>query len=992
MTTTRFTYTRTLLSAAVLAAFATGAFAETWNTATTIGSGQTMTVIDGRIDINNPGHPSATVNVMLNGGQLFISDDSGDAYITGRVDVVGANAALKGKDGQTPIRNLTTGALRLTNGASVELTGNLTGESQKAYYVTVDRTSTLKTGGDITGNFSNVKNDNVLQAGSINVDGSFDTSTSGVTTLTGSTLTASSVSNSGKLHFTREELVTVKATKQGQVIENVGEITAVGDLKFESIVQHGRHGNDYEPDALIKVAGTLTGTEIRNLGKVETGAVVAEKLSNFTNQADTSASLKAGAITVTGAFANGNASGVGSGVIEADSIKAGSFTQKSSSSSTTVVGTVDIDGRLDVAQGTLTAQEIAADTFTSGAGSVITFDKLTIDAANPAQAQVHAGWLKSGDQNLGYGAKFQLTGKVTNKEGGALDSLTVARDAVILKGAELSVKKLTSHGLNNTAILNVETIVSNTNEDGSAGYVWNTAGASIVAGSLTAASVSNGPNAANQQGASITVDNLDVAGSVSLHRTEAGEKGVLTVKDSANIGILKNAGEVYLTGEATIGQVRKGDLKDDTSKVTGTVSMTNAVVTVREASEFGDLTAMNSSLTLGAGEHSISTLTASESEVVVSDIKGTAVTVDAAGADNTLTLRATGEANDVYVNADAAMADLQNVMKTGDKTAAQTVVLDQGEVNDGKIVTLDKDGNVTGSITNRNTVVESYGAVNMLSALLWRDTLNDLGRRMGELRDSPEGVGAWVRFYGGEQEYGAKSVEMKTTSLQIGSDVDVGAGWKAGGAFTYTDGSSNYDAGSGDHRIYTLAAYGTWLGENGRFVDLIARVSRLESEFSATGVDGDYDNTAWSMSAEYGRRFSFAGGAFVEPQVEVTYGRIDGADFNTNTGIRIEQDAFDNLIARVGARTGFVFPEKKGIVYAKFSVAHDFIGESDATVTKGASLNTFHDDVGGTWIEYGVGANFNWTDRTYTYVDFERSNMGEIKDNYKWSVGLRHVF
>ena len=180
MTTTSFT--RTLLSAAVLAAFATGAFAETWNTATTIGSGQTKTVTDGRIDIENPGQPNATVNVNLKGGQLFISDVNGDAYITGRVDVVGADAALKGKDDQTPIRNLTTGALRLTNGASVELTGNLTGESQKAYYVTVDSTSTLKTGGDITGNFSIVKNDNVLQAGSINVDGYFETSTSGVTT------------------------------------------------------------------------------------------------------------------------------------------------------------------------------------------------------------------------------------------------------------------------------------------------------------------------------------------------------------------------------------------------------------------------------------------------------------------------------------------------------------------------------------------------------------------------------------------------------------------------------------------------------------------------------------------------------------------------------------------------------------------------------------------------------------------------------------------
>lgn len=40
----------------------------------------------------------------------------------------------------------------------------------------------------------------------------------------------------------------------------------------------------------------------------------------------------------------------------------------------------------------------------------------------------------------------------------------------------------------------------------------------------------------------------------------------------------------------------------------------------------------------------------------------------------------------------------------------------------------------------------------------------------------------------------------------------------------------------------------------------------------------------------------------------------------------------------------------------------------------------------------GVGANFNWTKNTYTYVDFERTNGGDVKENYRWNVGIHHNF
>ena len=74
---------------------------------------------------------------------------------------------------------------------------------------------------------------------------------------------------------------------------------------------------------------------------------------------------------------------------------------------------------------------------------------------------------------------------------------------------------------------------------------------------------------------------------------------------------------------------------------------------------------------------------------------------------------------------------------------------------------------------------------------------------------------------------------------------------------------------------------------------------------------------------------------------------------------------------------------------------HDFQGEFDSTASL-ASDRTVSDrvseDLGGTWYEYGVGANFNWTDSTYTYVDLERNSGGEVKENWRWNIGLRHVF
>lgn len=350
-----------------------------------------------------------------------------------------------------------------------------------------------------------------------------------------------------------------------------------------------------------------------------------------------------------------------------------------------------------------------------------------------------------------------------------------------------------------------------------------------------------------------------------------------------------------------------------------------------------------------------------------------------------------GDFNDAYTGStsDAVNAAANAILGDDLSNSVTNVYFEEGRLAGAVEASRNDDGTFT-VVQKANEKIEAVKTLSVLSALQWRHDMNDLMKRMGELRTSPEGIGGWARVYGSEQAH--DGIDMKNASVQVGADADVGMGWKAGAAFSYTDGSSDMMAGSADHKAYGLAAYGTWLGEGGHFVDLIAKVSRVETDYGIKGTSGRFENNAFSLSAEYGRHFELAGGAFVEPQVEVTWGRIMGDDFLNSEGVRIEQDDFDSLIGRMGVRAGFNFPKDKGLVYARASVLHDFKGESEAVASLGAKSVRMSDDIGGTWGEFGVGANFRLTPATYTYVDLERTTGGEVSEMWRWNVGVRHVF
>ena len=372
------------------------------------------------------------------------------------------------------------------------------------------------------------------------------------------------------------------------------------------------------------------------------------------------------------------------------------------------------------------------------------------------------------------------------------------------------------------------------------------------------------------------------------------------------------------------------------------------------------------------------------------------MTIDTVDIGASLTVNGSGDIADEIYQGKATAQDLAEVVKTGNTTAADRVTTDEGIIAGRYEFDVDKDGKVdtaNGSYT-KNTKNEAISNMASISLMAWRAENNDMNKRLGELRNSKGEHGVWARMVRGESEYGAQSIKNVYNTYQLGYDEKLSTNdhWTVGAAISYTDGQSSFDNGSGENTSKGLSFYGSYLGDNGEFVDLIAKYARLDNEFDVAGGvgSGDYSTNGYSFSAEYGKRTQLANDFYIEPQVELTYGRVADVDFVTKNGAKVSQDSMDSLVGRVGLAAGKNI--KNGNVYVRASYLYDFDGETNVTFSNAGASESFSEDLGGGWFEFGIGTNINLSDATYLYFDVEKTTGGEVDTNWQWNAGVRYSF
>ena len=371
------------------------------------------------------------------------------------------------------------------------------------------------------------------------------------------------------------------------------------------------------------------------------------------------------------------------------------------------------------------------------------------------------------------------------------------------------------------------------------------------------------------------------------------------------------------------------------------------------------------------------------------------LSIENKAADTSLTVNGTKEVTDAIASGEANLQKLADVVKSNDKSAADSVTSDANDiiggysakVLDGKVV-------VDSIKTVENATNRAISDIMNISLMTWRQENNDMNKRLGELRDSKGEHGAWARMARGESKYGAHGVKNQYNYYQVGYDekLSTNPNWTVGVALTRTEGNSTFAAGSGENNHTGLAIYGSYLSDSGSFVDLIAKYARLDNEFKTVGTgvgDADYKENAYSLSAEYGKRFTGDNGFWIEPQVELTYGTVGSVDYLTNKGYSVHKDSTDSLVGRLGFALGKNI--KQGNVYVRASYLYDFDGESTVTMS-GAGTASFKQDLGGGWWEVGVGTNLNLSEATHLYFDVEKTYGGNVATPWQWNAGVRWSF
>lgn len=291
------------------------------------------------------------------------------------------------------------------------------------------------------------------------------------------------------------------------------------------------------------------------------------------------------------------------------------------------------------------------------------------------------------------------------------------------------------------------------------------------------------------------------------------------------------------------------------------------------------------------------------------------------------------------------------------------------------------------------TTIDNIKNIAATAIVAWRQEDSILSQRLGELRESDGGQGIWVRMSRGEFEYDGE-YKNQYNFFQMGYDWAAGS-WHYGAAVSHNDGQTTYTHGDGENRSTSLSLYGTWLGDKGHYADIVLKQGRLSNDFDiyteAGHTSGDYDAWDTSLSGEYGMKVELDGGWYVTPQAQLTLMRIGGEDYTTNNGIKVNQDSLESAIGRVGFEVGKRISDS-GSIYAKASLLHDFAGSADTYLSLNGLTNSYHQDIGDTWYEAGIGFNYKTSENSYVYADVVKTFGGDVETPWQWNAGMRWTF
>ena len=279
--------------------------------------------------------------------------------------------------------------------------------------------------------------------------------------------------------------------------------------------------------------------------------------------------------------------------------------------------------------------------------------------------------------------------------------------------------------------------------------------------------------------------------------------------------------------------------------------------------------------------------------------------------------------------------------------------------------------------------------------------VNNLNKRMGDLRDINGEAGAWARIMSGTGSAGG-GFSDNHTHVQVGVDkkheLD-GLDLFTGFTVTHTDSSASADAFKGKTKSVGAGLYASAMFDSGAYIDLIGKYVHHDNEYTATFAGlgtRNYSTHSWYAGAEAGYRCHVTEDTWIEPQAELVYGAVSGKQFawkDQGMHLSMKDRDYNPLIGRTGVDVGKSFSGKDWKVTARAGLGYQFdLLANGETVLRDASGEKRIKGEKDSRMLMSVGLNAEIRDNVRFGLEFEKSAFGKYNVDNAVNANFRYSF
>ncbi|WP_338823810.1 IdeS/Mac family cysteine endopeptidase [Glaesserella parasuis] len=310
----------------------------------------------------------------------------------------------------------------------------------------------------------------------------------------------------------------------------------------------------------------------------------------------------------------------------------------------------------------------------------------------------------------------------------------------------------------------------------------------------------------------------------------------------------------------------------------------------------------------------------------------------------------------------------------------------------------DQNGNIHITKSPNQAAIKEANELTSLHTDLNHVEMNNLNKRMGELRGIDANAGIWARVLGGKGS--SDSYKHKFTHIQTGFDKQShlsNAELFTGVTVTHTSTDIEGKIGStnGDVKSIGAGVYATALFDNGFYLDTIAKYvknnHKFDYAFKEMKLDFKsqrYNTHSFYLGGEVGYRFNLGSG-YVEPQAEVIYVKNSQANLADN-GHKLTIKVSNGLVGRLGVNAGKTFEigQSKATAWAGIGYQWD-IAKRNEILVDGISASNSKKDAR---MLMDLGLNIRANDKLSIGLSLEGSAFGKYNTDLSVNSNVRYSF